>query len=686
MTKSNSKQHLSLEEADHFLQQGNLSQALKCYRELESHSLKPNHVIIQRIDSCLKQLLRKYWRQGKADQMARIMKELGAEERLALSYARLVGKEAVATIAAKAEGFQAKLAQCFLQEDLKSALLSLRQLPELKTIAEGWLSLLKGDHERALISFHQKEMQSPVYSKIGKGVAYLIKGDMQQANVYLESLRPFALHRFPALAKAMNWDSDIKEDIKSHLSYYLFSASLDELKRIESLLFSQQSDVKGWIWLRMGDYLVLKSAKEALSAWDKAKKLNPQLVLDVLKRRFLLSCQTDCSICPGQAFEAFYRELADHSPQDAKEFVEYLIFDSRDISSFLQTKDLKKKERWVINPLRIELQMLWFHIFYQEFIHPICQLLFLTPEFKKYAIQLIWEEWTLIFQDLDKEYSKKESYLRQKLDIALIYEQGNFVRLIIVQLLELNTTLKEELLPIYVRNALSKLIDKSTTKQEKEEISKEIDRLRHFWAYDYDLIRLFILANDSDQSPMDLASLLGVHLSEPLRQVLQLQVAIDRGWKITRCRKLWPDPILYGRDREADWRLLIALFNPTLKVTKKELESLLNQLAPDSSFKHELLSHVELYGQVVPLSLLKNWLKEKNAWEPYYHLALYYRSQKNYEKSLSALHKASRYRIPDEMREKVLIERTLSHYSPKLPFGDISRQEVLELLEELFHS
>lgn len=686
MAKHASKQHFSLEEADHFFQQGNLLQALKCYQELESHSRQPNDTITQRIHSCLKQLLRKYWRQEKADQMAQMMKELGVEQELALSHARLVGKEAVAAIAAKTEGVQAKLAQCFLQEDLKSALLSLRQWPELKAIAEGWLSLLKGDHERALISFHQAEEQASIYSKIGKGVAYLIKGDMQQAHVHLESLRPFALRHFPVLAKAMSWKEDVKEKVRTHLSYYLFSASLDELKRAESLLSSQQSDVKGWIWLRIGDYSVSKSAKGALLAWDKAKKFNSQLTLDVLKRRFLLSCQTDCSIVPGQAFEAFYRKLVDQSPQDAKEFVEYLIFDSREASSFLEAKGLRQGEQWMINPPPIELQMFWFHIFYQDHIRPICQLLFLTPEFKEYAIRETWEKWTSIFQVLDKEYGKKESYLRQKLDLALLYEQGNFGRSIIVQLLELNAMLKEELLPIYVQDVLSKLIDKSAIKQEKEEICKEIDRLRHFWAYDYDLIRLFILANDSDQSPMDLAALLGVHLSEPLRQVLQLQVAIDRGWKITRCRKLLPDRALYGRDQEADWRLLIAVFNPTLKMPKKELESLVTQLAPDSSFKHKLFSHVELYGGVVPLFLLKNWLKEKGTWEPYYHLALYYRSQKEYSKALSSLYRASHYRIPNEAKEAANIERTLSHYSPTFPFEDFSPRELSELLEELFHS
>lgn len=684
MIKIDSKQEPFLKEAEHFFQQGNFTQALKCFRQLDLNFDHPNDVIGQRIHACLKQLLRKYWRQKKTDQMAQIMKELAVEQELALCYARLLGREAVVEIANKANGIQSKLAQCSLQEDLKSALLSLRQLPELKTIAEGWLALLKGDHERAFISFEQAEAQTPLYAKIGKGVVYLIKGDMQKACIYLEFLKPFASSHFPVLFKEMGWGEDLIEENENKLSFYLFSASLEELKQAERRLSPQQTKIKGWLWLRMGDYLVLKSPKEAILAWDKAKRLNSDLILDELKRRFLLSCQADCSINPADAFQAFYRKLVNLIPRDAKEFVEYLIFESHQFLGFFKAEDLKKNGKWMIDPPPIELQFLWFHIFYQENIYPMFQLLFLTPEVKK-GILFSWKEWDSLFQVLDVEYGKRESYLRQKLGIACLYEEDQVARSVIVQLLQLNTMLKDELLPLYVQKTLSKLLAQSITRDEKEELGRQIDSLRHFWSSDYDLIRLSILANVSDKSQVDLMSALSIHLSEPLRQVLQFQIAIDLGWSTVRCLNLLPDKSLYQRDREFDWRLLVALFNPAFKILKRDLESLLSLLISHTSSRHELFSKIALYGVSVPFSLLKKWQKQtQNGWEPDYHLALYYKSKKDFDKFLLALRRAD-YRIPKDAKEAILIQRTLECYLGLPTYGDIAPDFLFQLLEELFN-
>jgi tetratricopeptide (TPR) repeat protein len=274
--------------------------------------------------------------------------------------------------------------------------------------------------------------------------------------------------------------------------------------------------------------------------------------------------------------------------------------------------------------------------------------------------------------------------LRKKLDLANVYEQEEMVCLTIVQLLQLNTTLKDELLPLYVRKTLPILLAEVTTKEKKEKISKEIDGLREFWSSDYDLIRLSIVANSSDdQSLLDLAAALAIHLSEPLQQVLQLQVAIDQKWETTRCRKLLVDQNLYKRDQEAIWRLFIALCHPTLKFPKQGLESFLSILAPDPSSKHQLFSKMELYGQLVPFSLLKNWQKqEKDKWEPYYHLALcYYQSKQDVEQAVSYLQKAY-YQMPEDLKEHSLIERTLEYYQPNWMFEGISPEVFLRHLEE----
>lgn len=680
MKKSDSHSDVTLKRAENFLQQGNLVQALKCYRQLEVD--QSNDFILQRIRTCLKQLLRKYWRQQKADQMAQVMKDLGVEQELAPAYARLLGKEALNEMATETQGVPAKLAQCSMQENLKAALLSLRQLSELKSVAEGWLALLKGDPERALVSFDQIKEKFPTYAKIGKGMVYLIKGDRKQANAYLEALKPFSSHQFPLLAKEMEWGKETPNKEKM-LSYYLFFASLKELQQAESQLSPQQKDTKGWMWIRIGDYLVSKSPNEALVAWDKAKQLNSTLILDTLKRRFLLSCQVDCNIDPARAFRAFYQKLVELTPQEAKEFVEYLCFESQESLAFFEVKDLKNDTKWMVTPPPIELQLLWFHVFYQNNIRTFVNLFFITPDLKKSCIQSSWQEWISVFQPLDVEYGKQEKYLRQKLEVARLYEQEEAVRSIIAQLLPLNAMLKDELLPLYVQKTLSALCAKSITIKKKQEISKEIDRLRHFWTSDYDLIRLSILANISEQEPMDLAATLGIHLSEPLRQVLQLQVAIDQKWGLARCRKFLPHASFYNRDREADWRLLIALSDDKLKFPRKEFENLLSLIAFDTPSKHELFSKMELYGEVVPLSLLKNWNKQEKAWEADYHLALYFRSKQDFNKSLQALETAY-HKMPKNAKEYISTEKTLECYLGGPQLRDIP-PEFLEWLEELFY-
>ena len=239
---------ISRQEADRAFDQGNLNRALSLYRDLDSKGSDPE--ISKRIGRCHSLLLRKYWRQGKAEEFEQLAGGSVSPLFLQLPCAKLKGREALQALVGTTPNPTAKLAQCNLQSHLKTGLLELRQMENFKEVAEGWLALTKGDFDKALQLFHQAEGVAPVEAKIGEGIAFLLKGDIQKANMRLAHLRPFAATRFPVLNKVMGWDGSA-ETSGLLLQHYLMNASLEELEAVERSSLPHHKALKGWVSLRI---------------------------------------------------------------------------------------------------------------------------------------------------------------------------------------------------------------------------------------------------------------------------------------------------------------------------------------------------------------------------------------------------------------------------------------------------
>ena len=190
------------------------------------------------------------------------MGEMGCEKHLSLAVARLYGHRKLSALAGNGEGVASKLAQCSIEKNIKTALLALRQMPELKCIAEGWLSILKGDANRAMASFCLAESVLPFQAGIGRGIAYLCLGELQKAKTCFQPMRPLAKH-FPSLSKGLD-GNHLKYQGLKQLGHYLYHASLEELKEAEKTISPYLKSHKAWICMRIGDHLALHSEKDDL--------------------------------------------------------------------------------------------------------------------------------------------------------------------------------------------------------------------------------------------------------------------------------------------------------------------------------------------------------------------------------------------------------------------------------------
>jgi len=665
-----------LSDAVRFYEQGNFNQALHCYRQVDPKGSNPE--ITQKIKDCLLKMARKLWRQDKPQELEKVMLQLGSDQ-LGLAYARLRGPAELSKMAQASQGMFSMLASCSIQEDLKSGLLAMRKIPELKQFAEGWLGLLKGNTELAVESFSQGQDQCPLRTNLGLGTAYLANGDIVQAHSRLEFLRPFAARRFPQLSQAMGWNNPEQEDLFL-LPYYFSKATLEELIAVEKKLLPRQENLKGWILLRIGDIKAGKSVNEAVGYWDKARYYNFSLRLDVLKRRYLAGYDPDCEIKVSKAFLEFYKELR-NMPHDAQAFIEHAVFESdKSLHKFLGYEELwTPKGKWLVEPPPVEMQLLWLHLAYKQFLSHMEQILFDFEPVHTY-LDMSWVEWDQFLKVLDPFYFKKETYLREKLSIVKIMKQSALICDTVARLLKLNPHLSDELLPLYVRECVKLLKDDSQNPQLKQNLQGEIASLRLVFPSDFDLMRLTILATKDTINYEEHLAAFKTMLSEPLYEVLKLQAAIDMNKSFSQCKKLFPPASLYNQSREADWRLLSAFANPKIKVTKKELEKLVEALAPNHDLRHEFFKKFEQYGEVsLPYSLLKKWSEKKlKDWRPFYHLAFYYYHEGQKDKCLTSLIKADA-KAPDDIPEMSGMQKTLDHYCDETP------PDLMELMKEFFN-
>lgn len=653
-------------DTERFFLQGNFTQALVCYKQIDS--LQPTEHIKQKMRECQEQQLRKFWRQGRADGFHLTAQQLGAQEVLQLVLARLQGPQALSSLAQTQQGAGARQAQCILQADidLKTALLALRQLPDFKELAEGWMALLKGDIGRAQASFSSAKDKATLHACVGQGVALLAQGDLSAAALPLAKLRPFAA-RFPALAAAMGW-GDRNEEAKRKLSSCLFTATLEELRSAERALLPTQAPLRGCMWLRMGDHLWQNKAtrSQACNAWRKAESFNKNLFVDAARRLFLASLDGDSEENSNDLFKEFYRAIEKKSLSEASDFLEYLVYDS-DVHFFLSSRTLRRHSTWQFSHALPALQFLWFKIIYNDRIRDLVPLFFLPKIPVERIILLDWKEFEELFSVLDPCYGGHEQYLHYKFEVARLFQKKTIMRQTLFTRLRGNPFLKEELLADYVKVALS-MVKSSDSAELKDEVAQEVALLRELFCSDYDLIRLSILTKNSSELFHHQAVAFAPYLSEPLYGALRFQLAIDQGWGLVRCRPLLPPAALRGIDKEADWRMFSALCTTRMNFPKAELKKILGNLAPDSDTKHLFFSTLARYDEVIPPhSLIEEWSKQAaRDWRPQYHLALHYLGKEEYEKCLDIFEKiypAIPDKAPEDFRILKMLEIHRGRYS-----------------------
>lgn len=656
-------------DAARFSLQGNFTQALVCYKQIDS--LQPTELIRQKMRECQEQQLRKFWRQGRADEFKRTAQQLGAQEALELVLARIQGHQALSSLAQTLQGPAAKQAYCALQADVdvKAALLALRQLPDLKELAEGWMALLKGDIERAKASFSIAKDKAPVQADIGHGVALLAQGDLSAAASSLARLRPFAARCFPAIAAAMGW-GDRDEEARRKLSSCLFTATLEELRLTERTMLPTQTALRGWIWLRIGDYLWQNKATkdQACNAWRKAEGFNRDLFIDAARRLFLASLNGDSDENPNNLFRDLYGAIAKKSLTEASDFLEYLVYHS-DVRAVLSHRTIRRLSTWQLSPALPALQFLWFKMIYEDRIRDLVPLFFLPKISVERLLLLEWKEFEELFSVLDPCYGEQELYLCYKFEVARLFQKRTIMRQTLFTRLRGNPFLKEELLANYVKVALP-MVRSPDSSELKDEVAQEVALLRELFSNDYDLIRLAILTRKSSELFHEQVVAFAPYLSEPLYGALRFQLAIDQGWGLARCRPLLPSAALRGVDKEADWRMFSALCTTRMNFPKAELKKILVVLAPDSDTKHRFFSTLARYDEVVPPhSLIEEWQKQAaRDWRPQYHLALYCLGKGEYEKCLDIFEEIYQS-IPGQAPEDFRVHKML-----ELHRGRFSRQ------------
>ncbi len=623
----------------HFFQQGSFNQAIEHCMKCDPKELDPD---IQKVKlASLQKLARKYWRQDKHDEFASLFEKLGDENLYLLAHARLLGCEALSRLSKSDRGIPSKLAHCSIQADTKTSLLAMRQVPELKLIAEGWLALLKGDNERAASSFEEASSLQPLRGNLGRGIVSLLEGKYADAQQLFAPLRPYAHRRFPQLAKAMGWEETQKESL-SLLAPLLQNPKLSELIEAEKKCSPSNKELRGWIYLKIGDLLVHSSVKKAFLNWDHAVKYHPALKLDVLKRRLLAAFvkkNEEIKVNGPELFLAFYKELRKKSEGDARSFVESACFDhSISLELIMHFSCIHNNGKWIIDPPPIELKMLWLFLASLNTTNNLVRVIGLPGGPYDDLCGLPTVQWIQLFADLDSHYSNKEAYLLLKLTFCRLIGHLDLTSETAKQLLHLSPHLEAEILPSYTKplHLLRTHSDSHLTQKKKY---AEIEQLRQLFPSDFELIHLSILFGVSSPNIDEVLLKYTSNLSEPLLDVLKLHVWVSSGKKSAWCRKFMPSLELLQRSREASWRFLALLLNPKFGLPKKDIQGWVEKLSTDDETQHEFFSKIlKYYNYLPPFSILQKWSRScPENWKPYYFLTLHYAEKGDIDSALTML-------------------------------------------------
>lgn len=674
------------------IQKENFQYALEVLEKINRES---NDTEVQNlIRFCHKKLARKYWRQEKLAEFKTTIHALGNNESLKLAYSRLSGTKALEELASADSGIESTLAACALQPDVKAGLQLMRKNPTLKTLAEGWLYLLKGDLELAKKTFQESSIQHPTQAKVGIGLVHLAENRKKMAENDLAQLRPFAQRRFPRLKEAMTWGEEkCAYNLELPLSYYLFEATLPELLKEQKQCPTKNGPLQGYLWLTIGDRLSQTSYQKATTAWDKALTYYPQLKEDVLKRYYALNESSE----KNKHFLRLYRHYLKVNSAEARLLVEHLVFNSSTPPEFfLSSKELSVDgKNWIFPTPPIEIKLLWFHLRYQESLFNFSQVVGFCKNYSSLA-SLTKEEWNSLIMEILTYFPNNETLLVKACTLFELIERPRELMRAAAHLLKICPHLKTQIVPQYTRNALRYYYSISKIEIQKDCII-EVQELLNLYPSDFDLIRLSILWNQRTAPIEEQLLPFSSVLSQPLFATLRLQAYIDYGKKVTYCRKLMPPLEVLQQSQEASWRFLMALSTPLFDFPKKECITLYSMLVPNDEYKHELFSKMQNYGGILPFhSILLNWSKKSvQNWQPDYHLGVYYAHHDRNELLIKHFRKAS-LKAKSENPEFILIRKTLDYHHFSMDddeegfsdddfpdFEDID-EEFFKRLEEIF--
>jgi hypothetical protein len=589
-----------MRQAFQMLEQGNLVQAKLLFEKLLHIGEKQAEKGLQKARD---ELSKRYWRQGKVEEMEKI-----APTRAHLAIARLQGDAALQKIATS-ENPEAFLALLSLEESPKTALISLRKMPEYKSLAEGWISLLKQDFIKARDSFQEALALQPKRAKLGLAIVDAAEGNLAEGQKKISKFLRIALHRFPHLAKLMGKTKEGAES--AAISQLFYRGNAENLEKVLSQLRSDQKTERGWIFARLGDLEYAKksagSLDKAYQYWDKAAKLYPQLKLDMLKRKFLTAKYLKDK---QEAFLDYFHALHHQSKEKIPSFLQnILLFHSLDFLEKIPIPFFSTaQQKWTIaNPPK-ELSLLALAIIVGE--HNSLLLANPPPAFLAESVSIP----TLFLEDLpalDAIFKDQRFYLELKVKIYSLTNNQIEKRKILMRLMELDPMQMHLLLPKFMQCALL------TVKADTINLSQEVERLSFLYPSHFDLARLLYLCHAEERAKSYEQS-----LSSSLQTALHLQVSIDRK-EDKKTEELFTTMCaLYGQDEEINWRFWHAMSNCS-SVKFKKIASAFDKFLSTFEERKKVFDSISRYQEThFEEAFLEYWIDVTDDWTPYMSIFL----------------------------------------------------------------
>lgn len=625
----------SLIQAQAFVKKGNYTQAIRCFAEHDPKGLCKTTQ--EEVRHCHQQLLRRYFRQGRQKEFSAIAALYLHEPAIRLAQARLGGPQQLSKFAlAEPAKEYASLAAASMQPEPRKALITLRQSPEHKARAEGWVCLIKGDHHKAADLFSSIEAQYPLQGRLGKGIAALLQGERSMAQSLLAPLRSVARSSLPVLSRIMGWQNQEVETLESIRSRFK-DRPLNEVEKELARLPTQNSLAKAMEWLCLADlFCESKQFDKAFAIWQKAAKTDDQLKGEVLRRSYLIAEKGEG---PQDHFQAWFNllsYLAKHEPAHCEDFIIYLSLDNKGDSNF-DSSAIKSIESYLLSD-KVPAGKLFYFI--QEFGNRfkfLTHMIYIDALYYKEVILPLKDKFMQIIKQIGSRYDDYPVYVDAKAKVLSLFGEKEQARKTFLQQIQLEPYSLERSLPLYLTLALQAKNDGGQI-----EVYQEVEKLQRLAPSHFDLWRLKLCCcpDGHRQQLMNEASL---KLSKPLFAVLKLQNSIDLGLH-SKIGQLLPDKQMLNFDTEADIRLMAALCNRDLSIQESQLHNIFNHAFKEKEKISQLIDHIELYRSgCLPFSLLIKVEEEPSLWgQLLYHRALLFFEKGDFERAIQEMFNASR--------------------------------------------